>query len=479
MSDENQNEPEEPAKFLNPADETKNEMPGFFQRGKVLKIAVLVISVIAVFGLITNNMGSKKKNGKSGTENASNARPADFLIDERDRALQNMLRNDASPPVPDTLPRNSEEAVSNPGLPPYENNRYYPERAQNIQGNSGENRENAGNGYGAGNGTGGGTGGGNGYGGGYRESYPSDIQKNMAHLSPLIPQIEGSLFASKAPQTNYANNTQNPPSDPYASAQDYVNRLASLRNGSEGTMPQNYGTPPNQSAYQTQNGQSNKNQFYNGTGSGDTIRNGYFLNEDTLWTGTIIPGVLVTGINTDLPGDITARVINNVYDSKSGKHLLLPQGTLLVAKYNSSISYAQSRVQIIWNTLIRPDGFTLDLGGMNGVDAQGRSGQKGEYHENWFQYLKAAGIIAAFTIANSRLTSDAAKLGSDNTAASMAQANTGLVNQLGNNIINRALDIQPTITVDSGTPINIMLNKPVYLPPLDDYPVKQKYDLKK
>jgi type IV secretion system protein VirB10 len=208
--------------------------------------------------------------------------------------------------------------------------------------------------------------------------------------------------------------------------------------------------------------QTNREQFY-GAGYGGASRGGYYIGEDTLWIGTIIPAVLVTGINTDLPGEVIGRVTENIYDSRTGQHLLIPQGTVLAARYNSSISYAQHRVQIVWDELIRPDGYMLELEGMNAVDKEGASGQEAAYHENWFEYLKAAGIITLFTLANTRVTEDAAKY-STTAAGNVAQANGQIVNQLGGNIIDRALDIQPTLTVDSGTRINIMLNKNIYLP---------------
>jgi type IV secretion system protein VirB10 len=170
-----------------------------------------------------------------------------------------------------------------------------------------------------------------------------------------------------------------------------------------------------------------------------------------------------------------ARVTENVYDSKSGQNLLIPQGTILVARYNSSVSYAQHRVQIVWDTLIRPDGFLLELQGANGVDRKGMAGLEAEYHENWFEYLKAAGIIAAFSIANSRMTEAVAEYASDSAASAAAQGNAEFVNQMGGNIVNRAMNIQPTLTVDNGTVINIMLNQTVSLPPIAPYPVTQRY----
>jgi type IV secretory pathway VirB10-like protein len=230
-----------------------------------------------------------------------------------------------------------------------------------------------------------------------------------------------------------------------------------------------------QQSYQAQNMQNDKQEFYDtggGATGGGVIKNGYYIGEDTLWNGTIIPAVLVTGINTDLPGEVMARVSQNIYDSLTGKHLLIPQGTILMARYNSSVSYAQGRVQIIWNTLTRPDGYQIELGGMNGVDDRGMSGYQGEYHENWFQYLKAAGIITMFTLANGEMTRAAGGAAAN---TDVAAANQNIVNQLAGNITARALNIQPTITVKSGEKINVMLNKAVYLPPVEGYKPVERY----
>jgi type IV secretory pathway VirB10-like protein len=202
---------------------------------------------------------------------------------------------------------------------------------------------------------------------------------------------------------------------------------------------------------------------------------GFFLGDTALWIGTIVPAVLVTAINTDLPGSIVARVSRNIYDSKTGKNLLIPQGTLIVAQYNSSISFAQSRVQIIWDTMIRPDGFMIDLGGMNAVDRAGMSGQEAVIDDHYFEYLKAAGIVALFSVANARMTEEVAKYGSDSSAGAVAEDTSSVVAQAGGSLVERAMSIQPTLTVASGSTINILLNKNIYLPPTDDYPAKGRY----
>jgi type IV secretion system protein VirB10 len=229
--------------------------------------------------------------------------------------------------------------------------------------------------------------------------------------------------------------------------------------------------------YLQQNAQADKQAFYDSGAGGGSLGSGRFLGENAIWIGTVIPGILETAVNTDLPGNVLARVTQNIYDSRTGRSLLIPQGTILVAKYNSSVSYAQRRVQIVWDTLIRPDGYHLELEGMNSVDKAGMSGQAAQYHENWFEYLKAAGIVTLFSIANSAMTETAAKYASNAAASGIAESNSELVNQLGGNMAGRAMNIQPTLAVENGTLINSMLNKNLYLPPAGGRPVTQKYIL--
>lgn len=235
-----------------------------------------------------------------------------------------------------------------------------------------------------------------------------------------------------------------------------------------------YGTQASggQNSYTAQNMQSDKERFAN-AGAGTS---GYQWNSAyTLWKGTIIPAVLETGINSDLPGAVIARVTKNVYSSLDGTYLLIPEGSRLYALYNSNISYSQRRVQIAWNTLIRPDGFEIALGNMQGVDAQGYTGQKGTVSENFFEYLKAMGIISAFTVANGELDLSMQSLGTSSYTDQVVSENRNVINQLGAKLIDRALDIQPTITVKQGTAVNILTNVTIELPPLEPYPVTQKY----
>ena len=204
---------------------------------------------------------------------------------------------------------------------------------------------------------------------------------------------------------------------------------------------------------------------------------GHFLQDNVLWIGTVIPAVLVTAINTDLPGNVLARVTQNIYDSRTGSRLLIPQGTLLFAQYNNSVSYQQKRVQIVWDILIRPDGFMIELEGMNGVDRRGMAGLKARYRENWFEYVKAAGIIAVFSIANASLVEQVAQYGSDEMVAAAIAGNAAFIENIGGSFISRAMNIQPTLTVESGERISIMINKNIGLPPVEAPSITQRYTL--
>lgn len=266
-----------------------------------------------------------------------------------------------------------------------------------------------------------------------------------ARASPISVSI-------KKDENNYTTYKQGLNQPNYGISQnDYVNqRLSSLPQGTQKT------------SYEIQNMQDTKQAFYRE--NQDSYTTGYYIAKDTIWTGSIIPAVLLTGITTDGPGQIKAQVTENVFDSLTGKTLLIPQGTILIAEYNSSISYAQKRVQIAWNTLIRPDGYQLNLGNMNGVDKEGYSGIGGRVSDHFFEYVKAMGVISAFTLINGEFDNQLKKLQNEY-AANMLQQNQTVINQLGAKMIDRALDIQPTIFVKNGQQVNIFVNKNISLPP--------------
>lgn len=227
----------------------------------------------------------------------------------------------------------------------------------------------------------------------------------------------------------------------------------------------------NGNTYEQQNNQSGKQKFFKDGGTGGQYQ---WNSEYTLWKGTIIPAVLETAINSDLPGVVIATVTTNVYSSLDGKHLLIPQGSKLYAEYSSSISYGQDRVQVVWNTLIRPDGLEVNLGGLNGVDPTGTAGYKGFKTNHPFEFVKALGLIACFSIVDTKVNNQIANSANAYTQNVLTDTYSE-VKKLNNKIVERALDIQPTIRIASGRKVDLITNISMELPPLEPYPVTKKY----
>lgn len=284
----------------------------------------------------------------------------------------------------------------------------------------------------------------------------------ITNRNPVQKQVTRMAWNSNSDTVNVQQNKSNNQSyNPYAefglpSKEEYVNKVNSM-------YTQN----------STDNIQTNKEKFFseNTSSSGN-----YQWNSDySLFKGSIIQAVLETGINTNVPGIIIARITKNVYSSLDGKYLLIPAGTRVFATYNSSLSIAQKRVQISWNTLIRPDGFEMDLGNFSGADLKGYSGITGFVDDNFFEYVKAMGIISLFSILNGELDNSLQQLNSNSYTDQLVSENRTVINQLSSKMINRALDIQPTIIIMQGTVVNILTNKTLNFPPVLSYPVTEKY----
>jgi type IV secretion system protein VirB10 len=201
-----------------------------------------------------------------------------------------------------------------------------------------------------------------------------------------------------------------------------------------------------------------------------------YLNDDCLFPGTIIHAILVSRIDTDYPGPIHARVIENVYDSMTGKNLLIPQGTILQGNYSSS-SIGVSKVQIAWESMVvnyQGVAYQVSLGGMAGVDKRGRAGIAGTLDDHYFEWLKAAGIISLFTMLNSEISYQT-RGQTNQQVRELMDINQGIVNQLGNKLIERALDIQPTVRVANGTAVSVSVNTVVNLRPFPAIKAEEKW----
>jgi type IV secretion system protein TrbI len=180
--------------------------------------------------------------------------------------------------------------------------------------------------------------------------------------------------------------------------------------------------------------------------------------------GTVIPTVLISGINSDLPGQVIAQVRENVYDTVTGNHLLIPQGSRLLAAYDSMVAWGQERVLVCWNRLIRPDGTSLSLGCMPGVDLAGYSGFADGVDNHWWRFV--GGAIFGSLLAATTQRSQGDVTGFQPTFPQVWASNAaGQINQTGQQLTQKNLQIQPTITVRPGSSVNVLLTKDVVVEP--------------
>lgn len=186
-----------------------------------------------------------------------------------------------------------------------------------------------------------------------------------------------------------------------------------------------------------------------------------------LRAGSIIPGVLVSGINSDLPGQIIAHTSENVYDTATGMNLVIPQGTRLVGQYGSDVKYGQKRVLIVWQRLLFPDGRALDLGEMPGADGAGYSGFKDLVKTNFWKTIGSAflmtGVIAGVNLSQDNDSNDNNRSDRDRDRASdaLSEALGQTLGQTLSQIIQRNLNVSPTIIIRPGYRFNIVVTKDI------------------
>jgi type IV secretion system protein VirB10 len=175
--------------------------------------------------------------------------------------------------------------------------------------------------------------------------------------------------------------------------------------------------------------------------------------------GAVIPAALITGIRSDLPGQVTAQVTENIYDSPTGKYLLIPQGSKLIGAYDSQISFGQDRVLLIWTRLIMPNGRSIVLERQPGADTQGFAGLEDEVDHHWGRLFAAAAL--------STLLGVGAELGATNNDSAILTAlrrgSSDSLNQTGQQVVRRNLNIQPTITIRPGFPVRVIVNRDLVL----------------
>lgn len=216
-----------------------------------------------------------------------------------------------------------------------------------------------------------------------------------------------------------------------------------------------------------QNRQEQKQTFVANPGDAATHNSGGLqlpVSPYQVMAGTIIPAALVTGINSDLPGQVIANVTEAVYDTATGRYLLIPQGSRLIGRYDSQVSFGQRRVLLVWTRLILPDTSSIALDRLPGIDPAGYAGLEDGVDWHWDRILAGAALSTLLGVGAELAAPD--RNGTDGKVIiAVRQGAQDTVNQVGQEITKRNMSIQPTLTIRPGFPMRVMVSKDLILRP--------------
>jgi type IV secretion system protein VirB10 len=293
-----------------------------------------------------------------------------------------------------------------------------------------------------------------------QEQYLRELQRQrMASLqadaaafdSPISVDVGNLTDATTTPATTpAATNSALATNQPMTALDLYA---AAMKAGAQNTDP---------------NGQAAKESFFNQ----DIANLGYLpksvvpqLSPYELKRGSVIPATLVTGINSDLPGRITAQVSQNVYDSATGRHLLIPQGSKLFGRYDSKVAFGQSRVLVIWTDIIFPNGSTLQIGGMAGTDAAGYGGFTDRVDNHLLQTFGSAILVALIGAGTEMMLPEDNDSSTGNDAEDSARESFAeTFGEISEQTVSKNLDVQPTLEIRPGYQFNVLVDQDLMFP---------------
>lgn len=262
---------------------------------------------------------------------------------------------------------------------------------------------------------------------------------------------ESSVFFQISPRQESADSPV--ATNPLEQASLTPNPFAATANA-DGLMPQAPDDP---------NHQQRKNDFLDSKPD-DAIYNPYQLlspiSPYQVMAGTIISASLITGLNSDLPGRVIAQVTQPVYDTVTGQYMLIPQGSRLLGKYDSVVAFGQERALVVWQRLILPDGSSIIIDNLPATDRAGYAGLEDKVDFHTWRLIKGIALSTLFSVG--------AELAFDNDSdlvRAIQRGSQNSINRAGQRIVEREINIQPTITIRPGYPLRVIVHKDIILRP--------------
>ena len=214
----------------------------------------------------------------------------------------------------------------------------------------------------------------------------------------------------------------------------------------------------------TADAEDRKAAFVAGVGPTPTVNSGRLVpaaGRYTLQAGSTIAAALITGLSSDLPGEVVAQVTEDVFDSVTGQTRLIPQGSRLIGSYDAHVTFGQSRALVVWTRLILPDGRGLDLDRLIGTDGAGQSGFADRVDHHTGKLLEAGLLSSLFGLGSNLATSTS---GNNNDIAFAIRDSAGQsVGRVGDKLVDRQLDVQPTITIRPGARVRVLVSRDLVL----------------
>jgi type IV secretion system protein VirB10 len=279
--------------------------------------------------------------------------------------------------------------------------------------------------------------------------------EELAAAERALAARESALFFSNRPEAQATDQAASVGGAGIQTAHDPFEALNALQ---PAAAPTSFNFDPNY--------QGRKEEFV-ASGSDNPIYNPHRIEHPLspwqVMAGTVIAATLLTGINSDLPGQVIGQVTEPVYDTVTGKVVLIPQGSRLIGRYDNVIAYGQSRALIVWNRIIMPDGTSIRIENLPGVDGRGNAGLKDRVDNHTVRIFSAAALSSLISI-GSELSAD----DDENVARALRDATQDGASRVGDEVIRRQLAVQPTITIRPGWRFRILVHQDLVMTPYGD-----------